>query len=72
MELDILKPKDTLKKIDSIIKKNGRLIVSINPVLKSWDSKETKKTYLKSCLELGFDDIYSLFVKRRDSINIDV
>lgn len=72
IELDKLIPKDTIKKMDSLIKKYGRFLVDIDTILRPPNNLDIKEKDIKEYLNLGFNQIYLSFKKIKDSISIDI
>lgn len=71
-EINLEKKIDTIKLIDEFIKKNGRLIVAINPTLNPPYTDNIKIDYLQNNLNSDYNEVYSLFTKIKDSLNLDV
>lgn len=76
MNLDSLiesrKNKDTLKLIEELVKKRGKLIVAIDSVMSPPKLSAKTKSSVNECLNLGFKDQYQSFKKLKDTINIDI
>jgi len=68
MELDKKIEKDTVKTIDELIKKNGKIIVAIDSVLtQHWtENTQSLKNYN------GYGELLKQFVSNKDTLNIDV
>jgi PBP1b-binding outer membrane lipoprotein LpoB len=68
MELDKSIEKDTVKIVDALIKKNGRLIVAIDSVLTpSWaDNLKNIKQHE------DYEELLKQFISNKDTVNIDV
>jgi hypothetical protein len=71
MELDRKIEKDTLKIIDDLIKKNGRLIVAINSTLFVPYTDDFKNEHFKDYLD-NYRELFYSFKKIKDSLLIDV
>lgn len=70
MESDKLIPKDTVKKMASLIKKYGRFLVDIDTILRSPSNLGIKEKEITKYL--NFNKIYISFKNIKDSISIDV
>jgi len=71
MELDRKIEKDTLRIIDDLIKKNGRLIVAINSTLFVPYTDDFKNEHFKEYLD-NYSEIFYSFKKIKDTLPIDV
>lgn len=71
MELDRKIAKDTVKIIENLIKKNGRLIVAINPKLFIPYTNDFKDEYFKEYLD-NYSEIFYSFKEIKDTLPIDV
>jgi PBP1b-binding outer membrane lipoprotein LpoB len=67
MEEDKKIEKDTLKIVNTLLKKNGRLIVAIDSVLKpNWADN------IKNIKYQGYEKLLEQFISNKDSLSIDV
>ncbi|QMU62952.1 MAG: hypothetical protein GKR88_00800 [Flavobacteriaceae bacterium] len=70
--IELYRNKDTTKLINSLVKKNGRLIVAVDPKLNPPYLLDAKKYYLQKCLKQDFNEVYSNFKSIKDTVDIDV
>ncbi len=70
--LESYKEKDTTKMINSLIKRNGKLIVAIDSVLESPYLSDIKKEYIQECLKLNFEEVYISFENLHKKLSVDV
>lgn len=71
-ELNWSIPKDTIKLMKKLIKRNGRYIVSIDSILRPPYTTDITSKYLKEYLDVGFNEVYTSFTRIKDSISIAV
>ncbi|MFK8060409.1 MAG: hypothetical protein AB8B78_10000 [Polaribacter sp.] len=71
IENDRKTEKDTVKFINEFVKKNGKLIVAINPTLFTPYTDNLKKEYLKDCID-GYEDIFLSLKETKDSLAINI
>ena len=71
MELDREIEKDTVRIIDDLIKKNGRLIVAINSTLFVPYTDDFKNEHFKEYLD-NYSELFYSFKKIKDTLPIDV
>lgn len=70
--IDSNRKKDTIKLINALIKKNGKLIVTIDSELTPPILSEIKKEKIQRCLKLNFEETYNSFGSLKKKSNIDV
>ena len=76
MNLDSLiasrKDKDTLKLMKELVRKRGKLIIAIDSLMSPPQLSNNTKSYVKECLDSGFEDAFKLFKSERDTISLDI